>query len=99
MTNQFPFDLDGMFCSFFQGLDLYKKLYVGRESEVAVKTEEAEPSPDIKPDPEKDNVLHQQWQINLLDHIEAMQNQVTHRMDLIEKELDGETYATQILHL
>ncbi|XP_035617611.1 PHD finger protein 20 isoform X1 [Oncorhynchus keta] len=71
-----------------KGLDLYKKLYVGRESEVEVKTEEAEPSPDIKPDPEKDNVLHQQWQINLLDHIEAMQNQVTHRMDLIEKELD-----------
>ncbi|XP_064779033.1 PHD finger protein 20-like isoform X3 [Oncorhynchus masou masou] len=71
-----------------KGLDLYKKLYVGRESEVEVKTEEAEPSPDIKPDPDKDNVLHQQWQINLLDHIEAMQNQVTHRMDLIEKELD-----------
>ncbi|XP_020361937.1 PHD finger protein 20b isoform X3 [Oncorhynchus kisutch] len=71
-----------------KGLDLYKKLYVGRESEVEVKTEEAEPSPDIKPDPEKGNVLHQQWQINLLDHIEAMQNQVTHRMDLIEKELD-----------
>uniref|UniRef100_A0A674EIU7 PHD finger protein 20, b n=1 Tax=Salmo trutta TaxID=8032 RepID=A0A674EIU7_SALTR len=69
-----------------KGLDLYKKLYVGWESEV--KTEEAEPSPDIKPDPEKDNVLHHQWQINLLDHIEAMQNQVTHRMDLIEKELD-----------
>ncbi|XP_014001369.2 PHD finger protein 20b [Salmo salar] len=71
-----------------KGLDLYKKLYVGWESEVEVKTEEAEPSPDIKPDPEKDNVLHHQWQINLLDHIEAMQNQVTHRMDLIEKELD-----------
>nr|XP_046199753.1 PHD finger protein 20-like isoform X4 [Oncorhynchus gorbuscha] len=71
-----------------EGLDLYKKVYVGRESEVEVKTEEAEPSPDIKPDPEKDYVLHQQWQINLLDHIEAMQNQVTHRMDLIEKELD-----------
>ncbi|CAB1329683.1 unnamed protein product [Coregonus sp. 'balchen'] len=71
-----------------KGLDLYKKLYVGMESEVEMRTEEAEPSTDIKPDPEKDNVLHQQWQINLLDHIEAMQNQVTHRMDLIEKELD-----------
>ncbi|XP_041702201.2 PHD finger protein 20 isoform X1 [Coregonus clupeaformis] len=69
-----------------KGLDLYKKLYVGMESEVEMRTEEAEPSTDIKPDPEKDNVL--QWQINLLDHIEAMQNQVTHRMDLIEKELD-----------
>uniref|UniRef100_A0A674EIW9 PHD finger protein 20, b n=1 Tax=Salmo trutta TaxID=8032 RepID=A0A674EIW9_SALTR len=67
------FPCDGMFCSF---------------SRSEVKTEEAEPSPDIKPDPEKDNVLHHQWQINLLDHIEAMQNQVTHRMDLIEKELD-----------
>ncbi|XP_030634156.1 PHD finger protein 20 [Chanos chanos] len=30
----------------------------------------------------------QQWQINLLDHIEAVQEEVTHRMDFIEKELD-----------
>ncbi|XP_046896645.1 PHD finger protein 20-like [Hypomesus transpacificus] len=30
----------------------------------------------------------QQWQLNLLDHIQAVQNQLTHRMDVIEKELD-----------
>ncbi|CAB1335985.1 unnamed protein product [Coregonus sp. 'balchen'] len=54
-----------------KGVDLYKMQYVGRE----VETEEAEPTTDIKPDPDKDSVLHQQWQINLLDHIEAMQNQ------------------------
>ncbi|KAL0978598.1 hypothetical protein UPYG_G00172740 [Umbra pygmaea] len=29
-----------------------------------------------------------QWQINLLDHIDAMQDEVTHRMDFIERELD-----------
>ena len=31
-----------------------------------------------------------QWQINLLDHIDAVQEEVTHRMDFIERELDGE---------
>lgn len=34
---------------------------------------------------------HQQRQINLLDHIDAVQDEVSHRMDFIEKELDGET--------
>lgn len=34
---------------------------------------------------------HQQRQINLLDHIDAMQDEVSHRMDFIEKELDGKT--------
>lgn len=29
-----------------------------------------------------------QWKINLLDHIEAVQEDVTHRMDFIERELD-----------
>uniref|UniRef100_A0AAY5KGE7 C2H2-type domain-containing protein n=1 Tax=Esox lucius TaxID=8010 RepID=A0AAY5KGE7_ESOLU len=58
------------------------------ESEVEVKTEEAEPSTDTKPHPDKESPLHQQWQMNLLDHIEAMHSQVTQRMDLIEKELD-----------
>ncbi|XP_034151729.1 PHD finger protein 20b [Esox lucius] len=71
-----------------KGTDLYKKLYVGKESEVEVKTEEAEPSTDTKPHPDKESPLHQQWQMNLLDHIEAMHSQVTQRMDLIEKELD-----------
>ncbi|XP_075904069.1 PHD finger protein 20 isoform X4 [Nelusetta ayraudi] len=31
---------------------------------------------------------HQQRQINLLDHIDAVQDEVSHRMDFIEKELD-----------
>ncbi|XP_061640805.1 PHD finger protein 20 isoform X2 [Phyllopteryx taeniolatus] len=30
----------------------------------------------------------QQWQINLLDHIDAVQDEVSHRMDFIERELD-----------
>lgn len=32
---------------------------------------------------------HQQRQINLLDHIDAVQDEVSHRMDFIERELDG----------
>uniref|UniRef100_A0A7M4F6T3 PHD finger protein 20 n=1 Tax=Crocodylus porosus TaxID=8502 RepID=A0A7M4F6T3_CROPO len=31
---------------------------------------------------------HLQWQLNLLAHIESLQDEVTHRMDFIEKELD-----------
>ncbi|XP_051933173.1 PHD finger protein 20-like isoform X2 [Hippocampus zosterae] len=30
----------------------------------------------------------QQWQLNLLDHIDAVQDEVSHRMDFIERELD-----------
>lgn len=30
-----------------------------------------------------------QWQNNLLDHIDAVQDEVSHRMDFIERELDG----------
>lgn len=58
--------------------------------------EEEEPdpvTPDSNPDP--DLLLHQQWQLNLLEHIEAVQDEVTHRMDLIERELDGETCFTK----
>lgn len=36
------------------------------------------------------NSQQHQWQINLLDHIDAVQEEVTHRMDFIERELDGE---------
>lgn len=32
---------------------------------------------------------HLQWQLNLLTHIENVQKEVTSRMDLIEKEVDG----------
>lgn len=31
---------------------------------------------------------HQQWRLNLLDHIDAVQDEVSHRMDFIERELD-----------
>lgn len=31
----------------------------------------------------------QQWKISLLEHIETMQEEVTQRMDFIERELDG----------
>ena len=43
--------------------------------------------------PGADSVEHArnclQWQMNLLTHIEDVQNQLASRMDLIEKELDG----------
>ncbi|KAM4581947.1 PHD finger protein 20 isoform 1-T2 [Fundulus diaphanus] len=35
-----------------------------------------------------DNGQYQQWQVNLLDHIDAVQDEVSHRMDFIERELD-----------
>uniref|UniRef100_A0A1A7W8H2 PHD finger protein 20, a n=1 Tax=Iconisemion striatum TaxID=60296 RepID=A0A1A7W8H2_9TELE len=35
-----------------------------------------------------DNRKYKQWQINLLDHIDAVQDEVSHRMDFIERELD-----------
>uniref|UniRef100_A0A8C1W3E6 PHD finger protein 20, b n=1 Tax=Cyprinus carpio TaxID=7962 RepID=A0A8C1W3E6_CYPCA len=60
-----------------------------QEKSCVVEIKEEEPDPvtaDPKPDP--DLVLHQQWQLNLLEHIEAVQDEVTHRMDLIERELD-----------
>ncbi|XP_017342813.3 PHD finger protein 20b isoform X1 [Ictalurus punctatus] len=60
-----------------------------REKSCAVQVKEEEPDPvtcDSKPDP--DLLLHQQWQLNLLEHIEAVQDEVSHRMDLIERELD-----------
>ncbi|XP_038150792.1 PHD finger protein 20 isoform X1 [Cyprinodon tularosa] len=35
-----------------------------------------------------DNGQYQEWQLNLLDHIDAVQDDVSHRMDFIERELD-----------
>ncbi|KAL2103727.1 hypothetical protein ACEWY4_000595 [Coilia grayii] len=66
---------------------------VERGGELEVKVEEdsedrGDPDPDHDPDPDPDLVLQQQWQLNLLDHIEAVQDEVTHRMDFIERELD-----------
>jgi len=40
---------------------------------------------------------HLQWQLNLLTHIENVQNEVTSRMDLIEKEVDGNCIARFLL--
>uniref|UniRef100_A0A8C5RQS7 PHD finger protein 20 n=1 Tax=Laticauda laticaudata TaxID=8630 RepID=A0A8C5RQS7_LATLA len=39
---------------------------------------------------DKDGIMNSQlqWQLNLLTHVESLQDEVTHRMDLIEKELD-----------
>uniref|UniRef100_A0A8D0H5U8 PHD finger protein 20 n=1 Tax=Sphenodon punctatus TaxID=8508 RepID=A0A8D0H5U8_SPHPU len=39
---------------------------------------------------DKEGVMNSQlqWQLNLLAHVESLQDEVTHRMDLIEKELD-----------
>ncbi|XP_075756876.1 PHD finger protein 20 isoform X8 [Pelodiscus sinensis] len=39
---------------------------------------------------DKDVVMNSQvqWQLNLLAHVESLQDEVTHRMDFIEKELD-----------
>lgn len=45
------------------------------------------------------NRQHQQWQINLLDHIDAVQDDVSHRMDFIERELDGELSMSMLFCL
>ncbi|XP_027000880.1 PHD finger protein 20b isoform X4 [Tachysurus fulvidraco] len=66
-----------------------KLLAAERENSCVAQIKEEEPDPvtcDSKPDP--DLLLHQQWQLNLLEHIEAVQDEVSHRMDLIERELD-----------
>lgn len=42
---------------------------------------------------------HLQWQLNLLTHIENVQNEVTSRMDLIEKEVDGNCIYRYLLIL
>lgn len=45
-----------------------------------------------------DNSRHrQQWQINLLDHIDAVQDEVSHRMDFIERELDGKCSRVMLI--
>lgn len=41
----------------------------------------------------------QQWQMNLLDHIDAVQEEVSHRMDFIERELDGKNEAFEVVSL
>ncbi|XP_051962210.1 PHD finger protein 20-like isoform X2 [Xyrauchen texanus] len=78
-------------CTFSKELESRMKQLVSTEQEkccvVNIKEEEPNPvTPDPKPDP--DLLLHQQWQLNLLEHIEAVQDEVTHRMDHIERELD-----------
>ena len=41
-----------------------------------------------------DSRQQQQWHLNLLDHIDSVQDDVAHRMDFVEKELDGEFSST-----
>uniref|UniRef100_G1KFH5 PHD finger protein 20 n=1 Tax=Anolis carolinensis TaxID=28377 RepID=G1KFH5_ANOCA len=51
----------------------------------------AEEDSDVKLlEKDKEGVVNSQlqWQLNLLAHVESLQDEVTHRMDLIEKELD-----------
>ncbi|XP_051948134.1 PHD finger protein 20-like isoform X2 [Xyrauchen texanus] len=81
--------------TFSKELESRMKRLVSAEQEnncvVDIKEEEPDPvTPDPKPEPKSDPdlLLHQQWQLNLLEHIEAVQDEVTHRMDLIERELD-----------
>ncbi|XP_051517764.1 PHD finger protein 20-like isoform X2 [Myxocyprinus asiaticus] len=68
--------------TFSKELESRMKRLVSAEQEKScvVDIKEEEPDPDL--------LLHQQWQLNLLEHIEAVQDEVTHRMDLIERELD-----------
>lgn len=50
--------------------------------------------------PDADNSRQQQqWHLNLLDHIDSVQDDVAHRMDFVEKELDGEENLTINLDL
>ncbi|KAF7655298.1 hypothetical protein LDENG_00057980 [Lucifuga dentata] len=61
-----------------------KALMGGRWSQAEMR-EEGEKDPGAVADNSKQ---HQQWQLNLLDHIDAVQDEVSHRMDFIERELD-----------
>ncbi|XP_028850567.1 PHD finger protein 20b isoform X2 [Denticeps clupeoides] len=58
-----------------------------RNGDSEVKVEDSE---QLISDPKRDSslMLWQQCQLNLLEHVEAVQEEVTHRMDLIERELD-----------
>ncbi|NXT71299.1 PHF20 protein, partial [Chaetops frenatus] len=44
---------------------------------------------------DKEGVVNSQlqWQLNLLAHVESLQDEVIHRMDFIEKELDGKVFV------
>ncbi|XP_061688703.1 PHD finger protein 20 isoform X3 [Syngnathoides biaculeatus] len=61
-----------------------KAMSGGPRSQIEVKREVWSP-PEEAPHSCKQQ---QQWQINLLDHIDAVQDDVSHRMDFIERELD-----------
>lgn len=50
-------------------------------------------------DSEEQVDTHLQWQLNLLTHIENVQNEVTSRMDLIEKEVDGNCIAGLLVNI
>ncbi|XP_030275908.1 PHD finger protein 20 isoform X2 [Sparus aurata] len=63
----------------------YKASFGGSWSQAETKEEEGRDSADATDD---NSMQHQQRQINLLDHIDAVQDEVSHRMDFIERELD-----------
>lgn len=65
----------------------FKALIGDARSQTEIKEEEGR-KPEV---PDNNCRQHQQRQINLLDHIDAVQDEVSHRMDFIERELDGKT--------
>lgn len=66
-------------------LFLFKALISDSRSQTEIKEEEGRKL-EV---PDNNCRQHQQRQINLLDHIDAVQDEVSHRMDFIERELDG----------
>ncbi|XP_059021568.1 PHD finger protein 20-like protein 1 isoform X10 [Mustela lutreola] len=76
----------------FQTKDKTRSRYSVREDGMPGKKNPAERSTvfiyNDKKGTEDPGDSHLQWQLNLLTHIENMQNEVTSRMDLIEKEVD-----------
>ncbi|KAJ3603328.1 hypothetical protein NHX12_031070 [Muraenolepis orangiensis] len=63
------------------------EMKVKKEEEKKVKEEELG-SAGGPPDDEDNGRQQQQWTLNLLDHIDSVQDDVAHRMDFVEKELD-----------
>ncbi|XP_069608112.1 PHD finger protein 20 isoform X2 [Ranitomeya imitator] len=70
------------------GWELDRELLKGREC--LSKRNPPPESPHTQPADNGDATVSSQlqWQLNLLTHLESLQDEVTHRMDFIEKELD-----------
>ncbi|XP_072238865.1 PHD finger protein 20 isoform X2 [Leuresthes tenuis] len=71
-------------------MDKPKPTGISHKASTGVSWSQAESREDTSRDTGQtgDKRQHQQWQINLLDHIDAVQDEVSHRMDFIERELD-----------